>query len=277
MCAKKSFDHKRLATAAIVIAAAIAVVGMILLVKGAHDKSVKKIIKPKPVIGLITIIIDDWGYNANVLSFLETIKAPFAAAVLPKLPYSKILAQIANANGKEVMLHLPLEPHKTSERYPKDYIITSSMNAKKVQKLIDECLVTVPFAQGVNNHMGSKATETKTFMKTIFGYLKTKKFFFVDSYVTEKSICASLAESMDFPIIKRDVFFDNVMTRAAIEYQFDRLAKLARTRGYAVGIGHARTLTLQILQEQSKALTEQGFQFVTVKDMIRYQQTLGER
>lgn len=276
MCAKKLFDQKRIAQIAILIAATVAVLGMIFLVKIAHERSLKKIKKERPIVGRITVIIDDWGYNANVLSYLESIKVPFAAAVLPKLPYSKVLAQIAAENGKEVMLHLPLEAHKMLEHYPKDYIITSSMNAQKVRKLIDGYLLAIPFVQGVNNHMGSRATETRPLMKTIFEYLRSKNLFFVDSYVTEKSICLALAKDMDFPIIKRDVFFDNVMTRTAIESQFQRLTDLARKRGYAVGIGHARVLTLQILQEQSKALAAQGFQFMTVREMIRYQQTYGK-
>ncbi|HOD12200.1 MAG TPA: divergent polysaccharide deacetylase family protein [Candidatus Omnitrophota bacterium] len=273
---KRALDQRHLQAAFITMVAAITVISMIVLTKTAYQRSAVKTKKIKPAKGYIAIIIDDWGYNANVLSFLRTIKIPFAVAVLPKLPYSKASAQAAAKNGKEIMLHLPLEPHKTLDHYPKDYLLAASMSDQKIRTLIDENLLSVPMATGVNNHMGSKATETKSLMETIFRYLKKKDLFFVDSYVTERSACSALAKKMSLPFVKRDVFLDNAMDRSAIERQFNQLSSLAQTRGYAIGIGHAHTLTLQILREQSKILTEKGFHFLTVKEMIEHQQTLSD-
>jgi len=227
----------------------------------------------KPTLGFITIIIDDWGYGANVKEFIETVDIPVAIAVLPKLPFSKTIAECAAKNHKEVMLHLPMEPHYNADKYPKDYVIKTSMRPDKIRKIINEALTTVPFAQGVNNHMGSKATENKEFMKIVLTYFKEKKFFFVDSYVTEKSICKEVAETLNIPFIKRDVFIDNVADRNMMEGEFIKLAHLAEKNGYAVGIGHARPLTLQVIKEQSRFLQNKGFVFLTVREMIERTKT----
>lgn len=250
----------------------------ILFSKISEQKSVKPLEEvKKPTRGFIAIIIDDWGYNENVKEFIETIDIPVAIAVLPKLPFSKTIAECASRNHKEVMLHLPMEPHYNADKYPKDYIIKGSMTADKIKKIIDQSLATVPFAQGMNNHMGSKATENKNLLKIIFTYFNEKNFFIVDSYVSEKSVCQGVAENLGLPFIKRDVFLDNVTDRNMIEGEFIKLAHLAEKNGYAVGIGHARPLTLAVIKEQARILKDKGFVFLTVREMIKRVKTINKK
>jgi polysaccharide deacetylase 2 family uncharacterized protein YibQ len=68
---------------------------------------------------------------------------------------------------------------------------------------------------------------------------------------------------------KRDVFLDNVNTRDAIIKQIVALGKLARHRGYAVAIGHDRRLTMQVLKEEIPWLTSQGFEIVSIKELLK--------
>ena len=69
-------------------------------------------------------------------------------------------------------------------------------------------------------------------------------------------------------ITSRDVFLDNVNERTAIMNQLTTLARLAKKRGWAVAIGHDRSLTLQVIQERLPWLKEQGIELVTVKEII---------
>ena len=222
----------------------------------------------KPIVGRIAIIIDDWGYSKHC-SELGEIKDPVTVAVLPELPHSREIAQCAHDQNKEVMLHLPLEPHKNLDRYPEDYIIKTSMNKSRVEALLKSAIDSVPFVDGVNNHMGSKATEDRRLMTIVFTKLKERKLFFVDSYVTSSSICRPLAKQMKILFAQRDVFLDNENKRPYIENQFAQLAREARKKGYAVGIGHDRELTLQIIKEQTALLKDQGFAIVTVRNLIQ--------
>lgn len=216
----------------------------------------------KPILGRIAIIIDDWGYNVQHCDLLADIKYPVTVSILPDLPHSVDVAKCAHAQGKEVMLHLPLEPHKLAEKYPKDYLIKTSMSNNQIREITNESIDHIPFVAGVNNHMGSKATEDRGVMAIIFGELFKRDLFFVDSLVTSESICRNLAREMHIPFTERNIFLDNENTRAAIEAQFAKLAEEAKRRGYAVAIGHDRTLSLQIIKEQTEELAKQGFQFV---------------
>lgn len=233
-------------------------------------------VTPKPAAGFIALVVDDWGYTDNVKEFITAIDIPLAIAVLPKLPYSQTIAHYANKHNKEVMLHLPLEPYYTPDHYPSDYIIKTSMSPDKVKKIIRDSLSTVPFAQGMNSHMGSKATENKPLMTAIFTDFKERGFFVVDSLVSERSICENVAGNLGLPFIARDVFLDNINERRAIEREFAKLARLAQKKGYAVAIGHARPLTLEVIKEQSSLLKKKGFVFLSVREMIKHAKTIDQ-
>lgn len=232
------------------------------------EKIEKKEIE-KPIAGQIAIIIDDWGYNIQDCEYLQKIPSPLSVSILPKLPHSADIATCAHAHHKEVMLHLPLEPHEVFENYPTDYLITTKMNKEKINEILNENLDSIPFVRGVNNHTGSKATENRRVMSIIFTTLKKRGLFFVDSLVTPDSVCREVAQKFKIPFATRDVFLDNENNRAYIENQFAELAQEAKRKGFAIAIGHDRPLTLQIIKEQTGLLENQGFKFVTVKELIK--------
>ena len=216
----------------------------------------------------MAIIIDDCGYNHKSCDFLETVKSPLTVSVLPKLPHSRDVAECAHQNKKEVMLHLPMEPHESFETYPAHYILKTSMKRNEIENMLDEALQSVPHAVGVNNHTGSKATEDIRFMTIVFNALKKRGLFFVDSLVTNRSICRKLAQRMRFPFSQRDIFLDNTNTRDSIQSQFRKLAEKANQKGWAIGICHDHALSLQILSEQIPQLENEGYRFVPVSQII---------
>ena len=224
---------------------------------------------PQPsVIGRIAVIIDDVGYNAESCAVIKSIKSPLAVSILPWLEYSQSLAECVHEDHKDVMLHLPLEPHWNQEQYPENYIIKTSLSRRRVEEMFEQGLKSVPYASGVNNHMGSKATEDGRLMSIILSRLKGKHLFFVDSLVTNHSVCRDLAKKLGVDFAQRDVFLDNKNTREDIERQFAQLARRAQRKGYAIAIGHDRPLTWQILKEQVELLQKQGFRIVSIRELL---------
>lgn len=218
----------------------------------------------------IAFILDDWGYRMSNCHYLKEIKAPLAVSVLPNLRHSNDIMKCASIYDKDIMLHLPLEPYHTADRYPDYYLITTTMPPSKVESLLDDTFKKMPLIVGVNNHMGSKATEDRELMKLIFKKIKKRGLFFVDSMTSpHHSICGSLADEMKLPFAKRDTFLDNINTREAIEKQMVEVANKARRQGYAIAIGHDRQLTLQVLEDDIPILQKQGFEIVHVKALLR--------
>jgi polysaccharide deacetylase 2 family uncharacterized protein YibQ len=238
---------------------------------------IPKPIAPQPIAripgtgGKIAIIIDDWGQTTSNCKYLRDIPEPLAVSILPGLRHTKDVANCAKLYHKLTMLHLPLEAFRSYDFfYPPDYIIKTTMKPDLVSKIVDEDLAQLPSIEGVNNHMGSKATGDRALMKIIFKKIKKKGLFFVDSMTAPNSACSGLADEMGLAIGKRDVFLDNIITREAITKQFMVLAQKARRRGYAVAIGHAfNRLTMQVIKEQIPLLEKQGFEIVSIKELLR--------
>ena len=190
-------------------------------------------------------------------------------SILPGLRHTKDVANCAKLYHKLTMLHLPLEALHNYDFYPPNYIIKTTMNPDLVSKIVDEDLAQLPSIEGVNNHMGSKATEDRPLMRIIFKKIKKRGLFFVDSMTAHNTVCAGLADEMGLAFGKRDVFLDNINTREAITKQIMVLAQKARHRGYAVAIGHDRHLTMQVLKEEIPLLEKQGFQIVSIKELLK--------
>lgn len=223
-------------------------------------------LKPAPK-GSIAIVIDDWGYNLNNLAALERIKVPLTAAVLPNLPYSAEISRQLHSRGFEIILHLPMEPRQ--EQSLEEDTVRTSMDEAQIRRILARDLENLGFAKGVSNHMGSRATEDARTMSAVFRELKDRGLYFFDSLVSARSVCPALARKTGLRFAKRDVFLDNQQDRDYIRGQVEKLKARARLNGKAIGIGHDRRLTLEVLQVLIPQLQKEGYRFVFVSDLAR--------
>ena len=115
--------------------------------------------------------------------------------------------------------------------------------------------------------MGSKATADPAVMEPLFRQMRKRKLYFLDSLVSEKSICADLSRKIKVRFVKRDIFLDNINEPDYIKGQIDKLRLKAKNYGFAIGIGHDRRHTLQALKDTLPELEKQGYQFVFVSDL----------
>ncbi|MCX8094394.1 MAG: divergent polysaccharide deacetylase family protein [Candidatus Goldbacteria bacterium] len=217
--------------------------------------------KPK-----IAIILDDWGYNNDNFKYIEEIKYPFTISILPGLIYSKDAAYLANRNKKLVMLHLPMEP-KRKLPLEKD-TIKVNMSDGEIRYTLNKILSEIPYIKGVNNHQGSFATTDKRIMNILMSILKEKNLFFIDSLTDESSIAYKSARENKILTNKRDIFIDNQKKVEYNEVQIDKLKKVAKKKGYAIGIGHDDYITLQVLQKNMPLLESEGYEFVYVTELL---------
>lgn len=228
--------------------------------------------KPEPtpkvkLKGKIAIVLDDWGYNLNNLRLASQIKSPLTISVLPGLGYSRRVSEEMHRHGFEIILHLPLEPMEKIN-LEKNTIVTS-MDEDTVKNILDKHLSSISYAKGVSNHMGSKATTDMRIMGIILHELKKRKLYFLDSYVSVKSVCADIAATLRVGRARRDIFLDNRADTEYIKGQLKKLKYKASAYGQAVGIGHDRPNTLKVLKEAMPQLEREGYRFVFVSDLVR--------
>lgn len=229
---------------------------------------VKKTI-PKKSKGKIAIVIDDWGYNTNNLDLIADINMPLTLAVLPFLNYSNEVAEFAHKHNYEVIIHMPMEPEDKTGVDLESRTLMVDMSNETINKILNEAFADIPYAKGVNNHMGSLATTDKGFILTVFRELKKNNLYFLDSFVVPDSVCYDVSRSAGIKFAKRSIFLDNQSSYAYIRGQLMELVREVDKTGYAVGIGHDRENTLKVLREVTPQLAEEGYRFVFVSEITK--------
>jgi polysaccharide deacetylase 2 family uncharacterized protein YibQ len=219
--------------------------------------------------GTVAIIVDDMGNSVEEVRALLDINLPMTFSIIPGLPKAKAVAETAHGRGREVMLHIPMEPKGyESKPFEKSGLLLAQSDDEIVRRL-DAYFRAVPYVVGANNHMGSRFTEDRAKMRTVLGVLKGKGVFFIDSKTTPASVGEKLAREMGIETASRSVFLDNTQDVAAIRKQLDQAAAAARKRGSAIAICHPHRATIQALTAAMPELQKEGITFVAASELVR--------
>jgi hypothetical protein len=217
----------------------------------------------------IAIIIDDLGYQLEAGRRAIALPGPLAFAVLPGTPRAAALANWAHAQGKEVLLHLPLQAN-SEDKYNEPIGIDLDMNRQAVVAAFAAALQAVPHVVGVNGHRGSLLTRHPGHMLWLMEEIRARNdLFFVDSYTTAGSVAMQIAMEAGVQSARRDVFLDPDRSPETVARQFERMKRLAKKRGFVVAIGHPYDATLALLEEELPKLREQGIELVTISELVR--------
>lgn len=215
--------------------------------------------------GRIAVVIDDAGYSLPDLEPFLRFRGRLTVAVIPALPQSTEAARRVKAAGKELLIHVPMEP--TNGEDPGPLFLKTGREAE-VEPLMRRFADSVPGAVGINNHMGSKATADGALMDVLMRWMKREGGIFLDSRTTAQTAAAAAARAHQVPYLDRDVFLDVGTSREEILAAFrDGLAK-ARSRGSVIMIGHVQNPgVLAILESMTDEAARQGVEFSGLTDL----------
>jgi len=214
----------------------------------------------------LAIIIDDCGqWPATEHGFIA-LPVALTLSVLPHVRYGSEIAHDAQAAGKGVMLHLPMEPMSGIDPGPGR--ITTSMDDAAIAAQVRDDIASVPLATGVNNHEGSRATADDRVMRDVAEVLAADHLFFIDSLTTGSSVAERDAHAAGIATASRDVFLDNVADVDVTEAQLRRAAQVAKAHGSAIAIGHPRPTTLAAVRALLPELQREGITLVLASDLV---------
>jgi|GEM_PF-707616 len=227
-----------------------------------EEKEGKKIVE-----GKVAIIIDDIGYSLDLLEEIVKIKEPLTLSILPFLPNSKNCAEIAIANGKEIIIHMPMESNNGGDL--ERGIIKEKMDEDEIKDLVREAIKSLPQAKGMNNHKGSKITKNEHLMEIILNELKNKNLFFIDSKTSDHSVALKVARRIGLPSSERNIFIDSINSKTQIEKNVLKLFKIAKKKGKGVGIAHPYPATIEVLKELLPQAEIFGVKPVFVSEIVK--------
>lgn len=202
--------------------------------------------------GKLSIVIDDFGYRPAQENQVLQMPSAISVAVLPNAPHAREMATKAHQRGHEVLIHLPMAP-LSKQPLEKD-TLRPDMSAEEIARIIREAAADVPFAVGLNNHMGSAMTSSLPGMQKVMQVLDHYNFYFLDSMTIANSQSTRAAAGTSVKVIKRRVFLDDTQNEADIRKQFTRAVRLAQRDGSAIAIGHPHPATVRVLQQMLPTL-----------------------
>ena len=206
---------------------------------------------------LLAIVIDDGGSQMKLTRRVAALDIPTTWAIMPYRQYSKETAQLAASKSVPYILHLPMQAQVDKDSETGKFIIGRGMSADEVRAKTEKALDSLPGVAGVNNHRGSRATESRELMAPFMQVLKSRGLVFVDSRTTGKSVAYDEARKAGVPALQNRGFLDN-----------STVVRNAQKRGALLIICHFRPATVAFLEELNARYKNLPVRFVTVPEML---------
>ena len=203
---------------------------------------------PRPALALV---IDDMGQSMEPANALAALPYAVTLAIWPHAPLAKATADRAAQRRMDVLVHVPMQalPRKDgSTPNPGQGTLGLDMEPHRIDSILEENLTALPTAVGMNNHMGSALTSHAAACRVVCARLAGTGFFLLDSLTSPASLLAQEARAQGLVSASRDVFLDTHRQTPAILKALDQAASRARSRGYAIAIGHPYAETLSALR-----------------------------
>jgi polysaccharide deacetylase 2 family uncharacterized protein YibQ len=225
--------------------------------------ALKTALRPK-----IAIVIDDLGGENKISQELLRWDLPLTFSILPFTPYSKTLAGEAHRKGKEVILHLPMEPQDYPKVKPGEGTLLQEMDEERLLHQLSKDIEAVPHIKGVSNHMGSRLMENPEKMRIVLAELKRRELFFLDSRTTPQTVGLKTAQSLGLRAMERSLFIDHSLNEEDIKKKIEKLIQLSLSNGKAIGIGHPHPSTIKSIKEMIPKIKEKGIDIVPLSAVM---------
>ncbi|MCM1222900.1 MAG: divergent polysaccharide deacetylase family protein [Lachnospiraceae bacterium] len=220
----------------------------------------------------LAIIIDDVGsfaqYNA-----LRKINYKITPSLFPKSKTNPQTPKIAKT-APFFMVHLPLEALNFYQA-EHEWLFVGDSKAK-IEQRIQTIQQDFPTLSYLNNHTGSKFTRDLESMTLLLETLAKHEISFLDSKTaphtkTKAFYDAHLQKKLNpcqGNYLERDVFLDNELNIPKITQNLIQAVKIAKSKGYAIAIGHPHRETLIALRNAEDYLAKSGVELVYVNEII---------
>lgn len=213
-------------------------------------------------------VIDDMGYDLSIFHEILALDIPVTISILPHLPHATTIAVEAYGAGREVMLHLPMEPHGYPERNPGRGVLLLEMNNDELLAQLREDIRNVPHITGVNNHMGSSFMENEKKVEVVLRELKRRGLFFLDSLTTNNSKGVVVAERIGLPHVGRDIFLDNDCEFEKAMAILRRIIEKREEWKTMVIIGHPYESTVRAIDKSIDIFRRNGIRIVPLSALV---------
>lgn len=227
-----------------------------------HDSSVYK---DSQVQKTITIVVDDFGaIGGKLLDGFFELDKEVVFAIFPEEANSISTMQRATAQGRDTIIHVPMEPIGYPRVNPGKNAILVQHKEDRIEKQLSGFINKMPDCIGINNHMGSLATTDPDVMQVVMNTLKRHDKVFLDSRTTNVSVAYQTAQKSHIRAFRNDLFLDSPnISQSTMEAKINQIIQLANNRQHIIAISHCHNQEkLDYLKSLVNRLKKAGFTLV---------------
>ncbi len=222
----------------------------------------------------VLIVIDDIGAYRPGFKELLPLSPDLTFSVLPNADGTDEALGLLQADGRQYMLHMPMEYKGWPKPDPCEDCLLRSMPDDEIEKRVKDALVKIR-PVGMNNHMGSAMTSDPNKIRAALKPLVGTGLFFLDSRTIGSSKAYEVAIDLGIPALGRNVFLDDDPAEPVIEKQYAELIKLVKKHGHGIAIGHPKPGTISVLKRHVPELKKEGIDLVRPADYFARLRWLG--
>ena len=219
----------------------------------------------------IALIINGFGHGACGTREFLYLDIPFTAGVMPGSPHTGDEARRLVANGKEIMIYMPMEARNMrGVRLPDIHIMDAHTKAD-TRAAILKAHEQIRDARGITNHLGSRVMENEELVETILSTAAQSKLYFVESPGLNRSKASEVAEGLGVKVYSANILLDGSGDIRRIERAIRSAAREANENGYAIAVGNlgegGGKATAQAIINMRDELAQMGVVFVSFGEL----------
>ncbi|MBY0381147.1 MAG: divergent polysaccharide deacetylase family protein [Xanthobacteraceae bacterium] len=212
---------------------------------------------------VVSIVISGLGVGAAKTN--DAIMKLPAAVTLAFTPYGSDPAKLverARAQKHEVLLQIPMEPYEYPDNDPgPQTLLTTATTDQNIDRL-DWHMSRFQGYVGLANFMGSRFEVTDSAMQPVIKEAAKRGLAYFDDGSTPRSVAGQLATAQGVPSATADTTIDQVPTAAEIDKALEKLERIARERGSAVGVASALPISIERINNWAQRLDSRGILLV---------------
>jgi len=220
----------------------------------------------------LALVLFGFGDDLAGARHVFDLPLPFAVALAPDTKTSSAMFRAAQEKGREVVLHIPLEPVNYPQLNPGPGTLLVTLKPDRATGTMRRWLDRSGRVVGVANHMGSLATQDMTLMGAVYRELKRRHLPFIHVQPAAGSVCRSLAAELGVIYDEPDAVLDTearAKTPKALDRRWSEILEQARTRGHAVVWVRVTPLTREWLKRATTVKRLDGVDLAPLSGVMR--------
>ncbi|HOZ00871.1 MAG TPA: divergent polysaccharide deacetylase family protein [Candidatus Syntrophosphaera sp.] len=221
----------------------------------------------------IAIVVDDFGsVKGDLLQGFLDLPREVTFAIFPDLDNSVSTMELAKAQGRETLVHVPMEPIDYPVVNPGKDPILVDMSQAEVERVINRSLNEMPYCLGINNHMGSLATSDQRCMGFVMEALRKRGKAFLDSRTSNVSVAYQTAQKERITTYRNDLFLDSPdISNATMERKIQQILNLGASSREVVAITHCHSSQkLAYLKTFIARIRAEGYTLIPLSRVGKY-------